>query len=128
MPWNVELNINQKIIELTYAGIVTPKALEEAFCAAVKLATENDVSLFLADCSDMIGGHSVADLYFLISIFEASGFHPRSREAIVLPALDTSQQDVAFYETACLNRGYEVKIFPNRDEALNWLTKSAVRI
>ena len=126
MPWNLQLHHDAELIELTYSGIVTPDALIDAFTTAAKLAKENNILLFLADCLDMLGGHSVVDLYSLIALFETLDIAPRSREALILPNLKASLQDVSFYETACLNRGYNVKVFKARQEALAWLTEKPV--
>lgn len=122
MPCDIKLNKNYKIIELTYYGIITPKELKDAFDAAVSLSMKEGSTLFLADCTEMVGGHSVIDLYALISIFESSGLGRGMKEALLLPSLKSSINDVKFYETACLNRGFNVKIFQNVDDALKWLS------
>lgn len=122
MPWTIQFNPATQTVELAYTGAVSPKDLQDALAAALDLATKNHTSLFLADCTDMVGGHSVGDLYFLISLFESSGFKNGIKEAILLPSLQSSVEDVYFYETACLNRGYNVKIFKHHDEAQAWLT------
>lgn len=121
MPWTIHFNPATQTVELAYTGVVSPKDLQEALVAALDLATKNQTSLFLADCTKMVGGHSVADLYFLISLFESSGFKREIKEAILLPSLQSSVEDVYFYETTCLNRGYNVKLFKKRDDALAWL-------
>jgi dihydroorotase len=70
----------------------------------------------------MIGGHSVLDLYNLISLYKDSGFPNNFKEAILMPNLNDPVENVQFYETACLNRGYNVKVFNDKDNAVLWLT------
>lgn len=121
MPWQAKVIENHRHIELQYSELVTPEELFEAFATAYSLAKKNGIYRFLADCSNMAGGHSIVDLYGLISLFEASGIDHLSKEAILMPAIKASASDVQFYETACRNRGFNVRVFCNRDEAIDWL-------
>jgi hypothetical protein len=120
VPWNINL-LENKIIELTYSGSISPQELKEAFDASLLLAEKEKILLFLADCTNMIGGHSVVDLYSIITLLESTGLSRRIKEALLLPSLRSSVAEVKFYETACLNRGFNVKIFLNREDALAWL-------
>ncbi|MBN8216450.1 MAG: STAS/SEC14 domain-containing protein [Spirochaetes bacterium] len=121
MPWKARLNGEPVFVELTYSGMVTPQDLLEALAAAGKLAQEGRTQRFLADLTTMIGGHSIAHLYELITLLEANGVDRAMKEAIVSPNLDGNQEQMRFYETACLNRGYRVRLFRARGEALAWL-------
>jgi hypothetical protein len=120
MAWNVKYNSDTKIIELTYSGLVSPIELKDALSAALSLSKQEGTSLFLADCTDMVGGHSITDLYFLIALYEESGLRGM-KEALVLPALKSSVEQVKFYEVACRNRGFNVKIFSQIQDATAWL-------
>ncbi|MFA7419688.1 MAG: hypothetical protein WCZ90_08370 [Melioribacteraceae bacterium] len=121
MPWDAKYNDEHNLVELIYKGKVTPVDLQEALLAAVKLANENNSILFFADCSEMEGGHSVVDLYGLISLYESVGLQHRMKEALLLPSLKSPKEDVKFYETACLNKGFNVKVFSQKEKALTWL-------
>ncbi len=121
MPWSANYNHEHNLVELIYKGKVTPVDLQDALLAAVKLANENNSILFLADCSEMEGGHSVVDLYGLISLYESVGLHLKMKEALLLPSMKSPKEDVKFYETACLNKGFNVKVFSQKEKALTWL-------
>lgn len=121
MTWNIKFNSKFKFIELSYVGLVSPAELNEALLAAAALSKEKQTLDFFADCSELAGGHSIMDLYALISLFESTGVRGL-KEAIIFPSLQATIEDVKFYETACLNRGYNVRVFANRQEALTWLT------
>jgi|WetSurMetagenome_2_1015567.scaffolds.fasta_scaffold99660_3 hypothetical protein len=123
MPWTAQIDTSHHIVELTYSGIVTPSELKDALVAAAALSKQHNANLFLADCTRLVGGHSVSDLYLLISTYEAAGLHPGQKEALVLPSSQPSKEDVKFYEDACLNRGYLAKIFTNVEDARAWLHK-----
>jgi hypothetical protein len=123
MSWQLNLLEDPKTVEIKYIGIVDPAELVEVFTAAVALATKNQTRLYLADCTDMIGGHSITDLYNLIALYEATGLDWHSKEAILLPHLAATTDDVLFYETACRNRGFNVRVFRTRVEATAWLSQ-----
>ena len=40
----------------------------------------------------------------------------------MLPLDDTAADRIQFFETACRNRGMNVRVFPDRAAALAWLT------
>jgi hypothetical protein len=44
------------------------------------------------------------------------------REAILLSAHAAAAEEMEFFETVCRNRGLDVRVFRERDEALAWLT------
>jgi hypothetical protein len=121
MPWQARLTDPPRLVELTYSGIVTPEELFEAFTAALSIARENKIWLCLADCTDMVGGHSIADLYALIALFEVSDIDRNGKEAILMPTLKASRREVTFYETTCRNRGFHVRVFKSRKDAVDWL-------
>lgn len=120
MPWKINHNTDQNIIELTYFGQVTANDLTDAFMAAKDLSQKEDIKKCLADCTDMLGGHSIMNLYAIIELLEGFKLH-RLKEALLLPSLQASKKDVEFYETACVNRGFNVKIFNNYQQAVEWL-------
>jgi hypothetical protein len=121
MPWSIKFNQDKRIIEITYSGTVTPQELHEAFLEAKTISSKHGTILFLADCTDMVGGHSVVDLYYLIALYEQNDLRNRIKEAIVLPSMKSPREEVQFYETACLNKGFNVKIFSDTTEAITWL-------
>ena len=45
----------------------------------------------------------------------------KSKIALILPPTGKIREDVIFYETVCRNRGWAVKAFDDRSEAIEWL-------
>ena len=52
---------------------------------------------------------------------ESIGPVPRFREAVLLPLSPEMAREARGFETMCLNRGFEVRIFDDRSAALAWL-------
>ena len=121
MPWRLRLADDPSVIELTCSGQVRPEELYSALVAATAAAKKGRTRLFLADCSGMEGGHSIMDLYGLISLYESSGVDRSMREAIILPPLEAPTKVVEFYKETCRNQGFDVRLFHARSEALEWL-------
>lgn len=113
------------IIETQYIGILSPEELRSAFDQTVALAEQHQVTLFIADCSQLTGGHSLFDLYELIKIIGASDLRHSFKEALLLSDLPAVNEDVKFWETACRNQGLQVKVFQDRQAALDWLLQTA---
>ena len=108
-------------MQTIYAGRLPPGELRAAAEATLALGQKQRTCRFLADCSTLEGGHSAMDLYELVEFVCASGLDGQMREAVILPGGSRPTEDVRFWETACLNRGLNVRIFTNPAEALQWL-------
>jgi len=121
MAWKTNQVENPGYIEVTYSGKVSPEELFKALENAVLLSRENKIILFLADLTEMIGGHSVFDLYGVISIYETLKFDAKAKEAIIMTSLQDTVDEIKFYETAYKNWGFNVRIFKQKEEAISWL-------
>ena len=69
----------------------------------------------------LAGGHSAGDPFAVIGLLEGTGAARTLREAIVVPGSTLAAPDVQFYEDACRNRGWNVRLFPDRESAMAWL-------
>lgn len=122
MAWMVQFDESLNIVRSTYSGNVTPRELQSAFIAALELAKSKGCCRFFANCQEIESGHSSVDLYFLISQYAPNGLNHSMKEAVLLPKNQHAAKDILFYETACLNRGFNVRAFADTDKAINWLT------
>ncbi len=110
------------VIETTFGGELTPDELRGVVEEAMALARQHSTFLFLADCMGLAGGHNVFDLYGLVEFLQAQGLPPGFKEALLMPGAGGGLiEGVEFWETACLNRGINVRMFDDRAAALAWL-------
>jgi hypothetical protein len=123
MPWTARLNSDARIVETTYSGVLTRDDLTSAALETLEVARNSDIWLLLGDCTQLEGGHSITDLYFLAESIATSGLGGRIKEALLLPELPAAAEDVQFWETTCSNRGLRVKVFSQRDLAVKWLVE-----
>lgn len=122
MPWRIEKLADHGVIEVIYDGMVTPAELHAAFASALAEGTATSCMLFLANLTALQGGHSIVDLYELIGRMDSAGIDRRMKEAIVMPPVVPEGIDPSFFEDAARNRGFNVRIFRSREDALAWLT------
>lgn len=122
MSWTLNCISDPGIVEVVFQGSVTGQAARQATSDAIGLAKAREIMDFLVDAS---GVEAAPDLSSLLDLpnkqYDAAGLSRLARIAIVSPRLSQARKDVQFYETACLNRGWNARLLSSRDEALRWL-------
>lgn len=121
MPFKIETGTNPERIEVTYSGTVTDIEYKSAILEFVKFNSEKKCLLVLTDLREMTVTPSILNVYDSINMFEKMGIDSRTSEALILPENKFVEKNIRFYENACQNRGYNVRIFYNREDALTWL-------
>ena len=121
MPWSLKLSEDARWMEWVLTGHLAASDLAEAIGALTGLAREHGIFLILCDASRLLGGHSIVDLFELASQLSSDAVYHAFREAVVLPHMPQISEDARFWETASINRGLTVKVFPDRPSALAWL-------
>ena len=112
----------EPFIELALTGSVDPQELEGTYRDTFALCETTDCYRVLADLTELTGGHSVVDLYGLVTAITELGIADRFREAVVIGQASSGSDLGRFFETAGLNRGIPIQIFTDRDAAATWLT------
>jgi len=121
MAWSAIYNREPGIIETTYIGQMSREELQEAITATVELITANRVYLLFGDAMKLEHDGSIFDIYEMVSVFEQFPFAHYMKEALLIPVSKAALADLAFYETACKNRGLNVRLFNDKDDAIRWL-------
>jgi len=123
MAYTIEYNRTLRIVEVTYTGRFTAQESKESAAKAIALGKKHGDADALVDATEAELAVSILDLLALPDRhYVAEEMSRRIRVAVVPPHLLKDKKDVEFYETACLNRGWQVRLFSSRDEAIEWLT------
>lgn len=122
MAYTINYLNDYHLIEIGYTDILHKKELHRALVESGELAFQYDTFVFLADCTQLQGGHSVFDLYEIIATLDKLSITHRMKEAILFDSDAPIMSNVVFFETTARNRGFNVRIFSDREEALSWLS------
>ena len=121
MPWNVKVDPELGLIEDIYSGCVTNLDIKAATAKALAIATNVSFRRFLANFSDAeTVDLSTIDLYALPKRWLNLQADRRNRSAVLVPDVPAIRQQAKFYESACINRGWQVQVFSKRQDALDW--------
>jgi hypothetical protein len=121
MPWKLSTLTEPPILELRFEGVLTPAELKKAAQTTLDLAVATGIYRVLADGTALAGGHSIVDLYATVQVLTSFDIVHELKEAVVLPVLPSAAADAHFWETACVNRGIQVRLFDERAAAVAWL-------
>ncbi len=124
MPYTLNLADDPERIEMVYYGTVSAEEYKNALVEFVIFQKEHRRLLVLTDLTDMVVTPSILNVYDAINMFENMGIHRNTSEALIIPANKFAVENVKFYENACQNRGFNVRLFTDRDEALKWLASN----
>lgn len=121
MAWELKEHASPVFIELCYTGMVTRQDLESSVQATLRVIGRTGTHRLLADCSALLGGHGLVDLFATAGSLDVSHIPSGLREAVVMPESSLPAEMSRFWETTCVNRGFAVRLFRTRQEALEWL-------
>ena len=119
-------NADLCIVEITCKGMVSSKELKGEQAPVFALAEEHNTDMFLLDLTNYESSLSPVDILAGVSSYSDKTTR-RIRIAVILPFSEKAQKDnIEFYETVCVNRGWNARVFAERQEAINWLVNRGV--
>ena len=121
MSWHTIVHSDLPIIETCYSGVLKNSDLFDAVHETLALAQTHGRHLFLGDCTTLSGGHSMFDLYYLAKEISSNNISRTFKEAVLLSPTPTFLDKINFWETIGINRGFRVRIFHDRQKAVDWL-------
>ncbi len=121
MSWEVSHLESAGIVELRLIGVVTGDSLRDATSEGIRLAVEHGLVRGLIDATEQVKTGSMVDLVELPQLYSDQGLSRETRIALVLPIKEDLHAIADFYETVCVNRGWQVQSFRAREEAIAWL-------
>ena len=121
MPSNVKLNTTPRIIQVAYSGFVSTDELETCAAKAIAIHLEKNVNEVLIDTTELESFANFFDVYDRPKHYAEANVSRSLRVAVVSPRSTRAQEFIRFYDNVCNNRGWTVKQFQSRDEAVEWL-------
>jgi hypothetical protein len=115
------------IIFTDYAPPIGLPELQATIAENLAMAAEKGAWLFLGDCRRLPTAGSVIDVYELGQLLDELGVDRRMREALVVELDPAGASSFDFYVTVTTNRGIQVRLFAEMDEAKAWLVSEGVR-
>lgn len=125
MPWKTQFDPDTGILEIIFSDVCSPQDLAEAVLYSIEYSVQHGVLRFLADCIDYQSDDQAAitHAYQLGMLYEDPRVNRLSKEAILVPEDEKIRSLLAFFETTTQNRGFQVRIFDDRQAALDWLAE-----
>ncbi len=121
MAWHIAFDEPTRVVETTYAGLLGIEEIRAAALATLDAGRAHGTHLYLGDCLTLEHAATLFNIYDLVRFYESLPLDFIMKEAILLPLAPDASDDLKFYETTAKNRGYNVRVFNDRAEALRWL-------
>lgn len=113
---------DQGIIETTLLTGITERELRLSIDRAYRISVKTGIHRYLVDASAANSHISLLTYYELPKVFLSLDLPRSSRIAVLSSRSQQGKERVRFFEHVCRNRGWQVRMFFHRLEALEWLS------
>jgi hypothetical protein len=103
------------------SGRLSDNDVKQLTSEAVALLKQTQATRVLGDCRSIQSPPSLAAVYWLVQDYPNYGVPRETRIALVHSAKPHAVEAAQFYETVCLNRHYDARIFESLKAAEIWL-------
>lgn len=121
MAYELKLIKNKRIIEIKNSGEITSDDMIAQTRQTIQLQHEKGISSILADFASVTVDANISDVFQFPELYEQMGMDHKSKIAVFVSDIEIKTEELHFYETICLNRGWNIKIFLERKKAIQWL-------
>ncbi|PKO00576.1 MAG: hypothetical protein CVU42_03270 [Chloroflexi bacterium HGW-Chloroflexi-4] len=126
MTYSIIFDANDCIVLATYIGSEEYGSLSSSVDETVKVLLENRGTKLLCDLSKSTIKMNITEMVQLektiTDSMRAHGIHPITiKRAMVRKNIKANKDNYRFFETYSVNNLHRVKIFSQREEALDWL-------
>lgn len=111
---------DQDVIVIEFNGAVNREVIFQYVETVLSFKSEFAGIRILMDLRQAIFDFSTVELYYLPEILSDRGLKKSYRTALLVAG---HFEDFHFYETVAINRGFQVKIFMDYIQAVEWLKK-----
>lgn len=120
MKWTITPNENKKIITVTTEGELQKVDLNAMLGDIIKNATILHIMNIIIDHRKATFAISMVDTFERPYHFQEAGVPRTSKIALIFSTTENSEYK--FFETIFVNRGFQVKLFDNIQDAENWIS------
>lgn len=116
MPDKIRLNEDRGIIEIESYSVITKVDIAESISKVQQILNDKGINKILVDTTKqdtMPSTLAIFDLY--------STFPQEFRIAILIQKSQVTAEDISSAETVAVNRGVLMKVFCEKEPALQWL-------
>ena len=126
LAWKVKYHEALSIVELVFFGESTGKDFVEGASARIQLGHEKQTARFIINARDVLApGSQAIDVHEILSeTYPENHADPDSCIAVISARDPGAARLVSFFESSALNRGWRVKVFDQRQAAVDWLLDS----
>lgn len=121
MAWDVKYLADEKIINIVNKASLTSKDYVEQLIKALELAKKHNTHLFLSDNREATNKAAIFEIFYLPAFFDKFGADKRNKLGVIVPKSSDKNESYEFFETVCINRGWNVKLFRGKQNAIEWL-------
>jgi hypothetical protein len=116
-----EVFADENIIYIVNEVIQTIKDYMDQTVKAMELAKEHEIHLFLSDNTKATNIAKLIELFNLPEMYEKGKANRMNRLAVITPKSNYDIENYEFFETICRNRAWNVKLFRDKQNAIEWL-------
>jgi hypothetical protein len=113
-----------EIIETVLLEGISLDQIHLGVTRAVQLSSQTGFRKFLVDARSANPGLSLFHVFSFPELYDSLKLSRSSRIALLPPQSKRGMDMADFFETVCSNRGWTVKFFSAREQAVNWLVGS----
>ncbi len=124
MEWEVDTLIDNKIMVVKNFGNMNIDQINRLTRDVIMKAKKTQLDKILVDHTEMTLVASVINIYEYVKEMSNS-LKRNAKIAVLISEKNSNKEDYRFYETACINNGFFVRVFSNKDDALYWLASFA---
>ena len=127
MPYTITHLEEKNILEAIYRGRVKPTEVMAAIAKILLLAKKHNAHLFLIDCLELKDDKALVFENYKLGVDVSKIIQKipeQVKDAIILPRSAQAADNIRFFETVAINRGLNVRLFKNREDALEWLLEN----
>ncbi len=121
MSWSIEYVSETEQIHVRSSGPIFNQDARAQTEEVVALLKRHDANFVLVDCSEVTLEVSLANLYWLPEYYLELGAPQHVRIALILPPRQFQLESYQFFQVACKNAGYNVRLFDSAEAAQTWL-------